>query len=93
MSKIKDILDKMKTQGTPYYDLNLLIAKRIWLIVATLFYLSYLFTVGGFYFGPFSIDMMSKITFHLYSVFVIATAWMIYSIGEYMVAVYAPTKK
>ena len=45
MSEIKAIIEKMKTNGTEYHDLRLLIAKRVWLIVATLYYLSYLFTV------------------------------------------------
>lgn len=50
MSKIKDIIEKMKTSGHEYHDLHLLIAKRVWLIIASLYYLSYLFTVGGYYF-------------------------------------------
>ena len=45
MPKIKDIIENMKLNGTEYHDLNLLVSKRVWLIVATLYYLSYLFTV------------------------------------------------
>lgn len=93
MPKIKDIIENMKLNGTEYHDLNLLVSKRVWLIVATLYYLSYLFTVWGFYFGPISLEYLSMITFHLYSVLVIATAWFFYSLSEYAVMVYFPQKK
>jgi hypothetical protein len=90
MSKIKDILEKMKSTPREYHDLSLLIAKRIWLLIASLYYLSLLFTVGGFYYGPFSLDVLSLITYHLYSVLVIATVWFGYSLCEYAVAIYVP---
>lgn len=93
MSKIKDILEKMRTTGNDYHILRLLIAKRVWLIIVSLYYLSYLFTVGGYYFSFLSIEDLSMITFHLYSVLVIATMWFFYSLCEYGVAIYAPTKK
>lgn len=93
MAKIKDIVVKMKTNGTEYQELSFLVSKRVWLAIATLYYVSYLFTVGGFYFGPVSLDYFSMITFHLYSVLVIATAWFFYSICEYSIAMYVPGKK
>ena len=93
MAKIKDIVVKMKTNGTEYQELSFLISKRVWLAIATLYYVSYLCTVGGFYFGPVSLDYFSMITFHLYSVLVIATAWFFYSLCEYGIAMYVPGKK
>ena len=93
MLKIKDIIENMKLNGTAYHDLNLLISKRVWLTIATLYYFSYLFTVWGFYFGPISLEYIAMITFHLYSVLVIATAWFFYSLCEYGIVVYLPQKK
>lgn len=93
MLKIKDILENMKLNGTAYHDLNLLISKRVWLTIATLYYFSYLFTVWGFYFGPVSLEYLAMVTFHLYSVLVIATAWFFYSLCEYGIVVYFPQKK
>ena len=93
MSKIKDIIEKMQSSGTGYNDLGLLIAKRVWLIVASLYYLAFLFTVGGFYFGPITLDQLSMVTFHLYSILVIASAWFFYSLCEYGVAVYLPSRR
>ena len=93
MSKIKDIIEKMQVSGHEYNNLSLLVAKRVWLIVASLYYLSFLFTVGGFYFGPFTLGQLSLLTFHLYSILVVASAWFFYSLCEYMVIVYLPTKR
>ncbi len=93
MSKIKDIIEKMQVSGTTYNDLSLLVAKRVWLIVASLYYLAFLFTVGGFYFGPITLDQLSMVTFHLYSILVIASAWFFYSLCEYSIAVYLPTRR
>jgi hypothetical protein len=92
MSKIKDILEKMKSTPREYHDLSLLISQRVWLIVASLYYLSLLFTVGGFYYGPITLDYLSMGTFHLYSILIVATAWLIYSLGEYAVMIYMPSK-
>lgn len=92
MSKIKDIIEKMKANGTEYLDLRLLVAKRVWLIVASLYYLSFLFTVGGYYFGPISIEQLSMLTFNLFSVLVIATVWFFYSLCEYAINVYFPNR-
>ena len=93
MSKIKELIEKIKKNGTEYNDLSLLISKRVWLIVASLYYLSFLFTVGGFYFGPFTLDYLSMITFHLYSILVIATAWFSKAPCEYGVNIYMPERK
>lgn len=94
MSKIKDLLEKFKTQWAPYHDLRLIVAKRVWLLFALLYYLVYLFTVGGFYIGDIiSLENLSTLHFHLYSVLVIATGWMIFSLGEYIIALYAPSRK
>ena len=93
MSKIKDIIEKMQATGNEYNDLHLLIAKRVWLIVASLYYLSYLFTVGGYYFGPITLDHLSMITFHLFSVLIIATTWFFYTVCEYGIIVYIPRRK
>lgn len=82
--------------------LTLLVAKRVWLIIASLYYFSFLFTVGGYYFnvsipglyqGTVTIEDLSMITFHLYSLLVISTAWVFYSICEYIIEVYIPKYK
>lgn len=93
MSKIKDILEKMRSTPREYHDLSLLIAKRVWLLVASLYYLSLLFTVGGFYYGPITLDHLSMSTFHLYSILVVATAWFGYSLCEYAVVIYTPSRR
>jgi hypothetical protein len=97
MSKIKEIIEKMGMRGISYPDAQLLVAKRVWLIIVSLYYLSVLFTVGGFYFTisipgiephTVSIAELSLIQFHFYSVLIIATAWFIYALVEYGVKVY-----
>lgn len=93
MSKIKDILEKIRANGNEYHELHLLITKRVWLIIVTLYYTSYLFTVGGYYFSFMTIDNLAMITFHLFSVLVIATAWFFYSLCEYAVNIYMPNRK
>lgn len=93
MPKIKDIVDKMKLNGNEYHDLSLLVSKRVWLVIAVIYYLSYLFTVGGFYFGPISLEYLAMATFHLYSILVIATAWFFYSLCEYAIAIYLPNRR
>jgi hypothetical protein len=74
MSKIKDILEKMKASPKDYHDLSLLTAKRVWLMIVSLYYVALLFTVGGYYYGPLSLEILSQITYHLYSILIIATA-------------------
>ena len=93
MSKIKELIEKIKNNGTEYNDLSFLISKRVWLVVASLYYLAFLFTVGGFYFGPITLDYLAMITFHLYSILVVATAWFIYSLCEYGINIYVPERK
>ena len=97
MSKIKDIIEKMGMRGISYPDAQLLVAKRVWLIIVSLYYLSVLFTVGGFYFTisipgftahTVSIAELSLIQFHLYSVLIVATAWFTYALVEYGLKVY-----
>jgi hypothetical protein len=47
----------------------------------------------GFYFGPLTLDYLAMITFHLYSILVVATAWFIYSLCEYGINIYVPERK
>jgi hypothetical protein len=93
MSKIKNIIEKMQASGTQYSELSLLVAKRVWLIIASLYYLAFLFTVGGFYFGPVTLDQLSMATFHLYSILVVISAWFFYSLCEYGITIYLPTRR
>jgi hypothetical protein len=102
MSKIKDIIEKMGMRGISYPDAQLLISKRVWLIIVSLYYLSVLFTVGGFYFTisipgiephTVSIAELSLVQFHLYSVLIVATAWFVYALVEYAVHVYWGTQR
>lgn len=93
MSKIKEIQSRLTQNSWEYARIRFLIAKQIFVFTVALYFLCYLFTVGGFYFGPFSIDTLAKITYHLYSLLIISTAIFGYSIVEYAASLHFPDKK
>lgn len=90
MPKIKEIHDRIKKNPSEYTDIRFLVAQRIFITVAALYFLSFLFTVGGYYFPWFKLEALSMMTFHLYSFLVIATVWFGFSIAEYFTTIYYP---
>lgn len=93
MSKIKEIQSRLTQNSWEYSRIRFLIAKQIFVFVVTFYFLAYLFTVGGFYFGPISLDTLAKITYHSYSLLIIATAFFGFSIAEYAVSLHFGDKK
>lgn len=93
MIKIKDIYERLRKDPKEYNELRFLVARRVFIIVVTAYFISLLFTIGGFYIGDIiTIPVLSTITYHLYSLLVIAMVWFGFSIAEYLAAVYLPTK-
>ena len=90
MPKIKDIHERIHKNPSEYTNMRYLVAQRVFITVATLYFLSFLFTVGGYYFPWLSIETLSMITFHVYSFLIIAFVWFGFSIAEYFIALYAP---
>jgi hypothetical protein len=92
MVKIKDIRERLIKNPGEYIEMKLTVAKRTLALFLFLYYLSLLFTIGGFSFLFVSLDILSSLTFHLYSVLVIVMAWFIFSLVEYGQNIYAPEK-
>lgn len=90
MPKIKEIHDRLIKNPSEYTNIRFLVAKRVFITIATLYFLSFLFTVWGYYFWFITIDTLSLITYHLYSLLIIGFVWFWFSIAEYVVALYAP---
>lgn len=66
MSKIKEIHTILTKNPSTYSHLRLLVTKQIFAISFSLYFLAYLFTIGGFYFGPFTLSNLATIQYHLY---------------------------
>lgn len=94
MAKIKDIYERLHKDTKEYTELRFLIARRIFIIVTTAYFISLLFTIGGFYIKDLiTVPVWSTITYHLYSLLMIAFVWFGFSIGEYFSAIYLPDKR
>jgi hypothetical protein len=92
MSKIKEIRDRFAKDPKEYSILKFLIARRMFTFVVALYFMTVLFTIGGFYLPGLSIVTLSAAAYHLYSLVVIATIWFGFSWAEYIVAIYIPTQ-
>lgn len=93
MIKIKDIYERLQKNPKEYTELRFLVARRVFIVITTVYFTSLLFTIGGFYIGNIiTIPVLSTINFHLYSILVIAVVWFAFSIAEYFTAIYFPTK-
>ncbi len=90
MEKIKDIYERLHKNPSEYTDMRFLVARRVFITIVTLYFTSLLFTIGGYYFLWFDLKILSMITFHLYSLLVIATVWFGFSISEFFIAIYYP---
>jgi hypothetical protein len=93
MSKIKEIHDRLLKDPKEYSEIRLLVAKRSLAFFLALYYTVYLFTIGGFEFGPLHLSTLSQITYHTYTILVIMLAWFIYEFSVYTVHVYFDDKR
>jgi hypothetical protein len=93
MPKIKDIHDRLLKNPVEYTEIRLTVAKRVLGFFMAFYYLSFLFTMGGFSFGPFSLTVLSQITFHAYTILVIIIAWFFYEFIVYVVHLYFPERQ
>jgi hypothetical protein len=89
MSKIKEIRDRLLKNPAEYTEIRLMIAKRTLAFFIALYFTSFLFTIGGFSFGPISLPLISAITYHAYTILVIMLGWFFYEFSVYSVHVYA----
>jgi hypothetical protein len=58
MPKIKEISDRLHKTPTEYSEIRFLIAKRTLAFFLMLYFMSFLFTIGGFRLGPLSLETM-----------------------------------
>lgn len=93
MEKIKEILTRLRHNEQEYNTIRFSVAKRLFTLIASLYLLARLFTVGGFYFGGLTLTDLSLLTYHLYSLLVIATMFFGYAIIEYFAITSFPHKK
>ena len=90
MQKIKEIYDRIHKNPSEYTNMRFLTAQRVFITIVAMYFISFLFTIGGYYFPWLDIKTLSMITFHLYSFLVIATVWFGFSIAEYFTVIYFP---
>lgn len=93
MSKIKDIQARLLKDPREYSGFTFLVAQRAFLLVVTLYFMSLLGTVGGFYTSFLSLKTLSAISFHAYSLTILTAIWFSFAWSEYMVYIYAPNKR
>lgn len=91
--KIKDITERLHKDASEYNGISFLVARRVFILIVALYFTSFLFTIGGFYLPFLSLESISMIHFHLFSLLVIAVVWFGYSFAEYMSYIYAPEKR
>lgn len=93
MSKIKDINERLKKNPSEFSEIRLLVAKRTLAFFMAFYFVSLLFAIGGFSFGPFFISTLAQITFHAYSLLVIVIGWFLYEVAVYADQIYFNGKK
>ncbi len=93
MPKIKDIQDRLHKDAGQYNLLSFLVARRIFLGATALYFTLFLFTIGGFYFWFFTINVLKTLTFHMLSVLIVVFVWFTFAFAEYFVDAYFPGKK
>lgn len=89
MSKIKQISERFLKNPNEYTEIRLLIAKRTLGFFMAFYFLSFLFTIGGFSFLFISLPTLAEITFHAYTILVIMLGWFFYEFTAYSVHIYA----
>jgi len=93
MPKIKDIHNRLLKDPKEYSAIVLLVAERIFLTTTTLYFLSMLGTIGGFYLSWLSQETLSMLTYNLYSLLIVSVIFFGFSWTEHMVFIYAPEKR
>jgi hypothetical protein len=93
MPKIKDISDRLVKDPGEYSALSFLVAERTFLIVTSLYFFTLLATVGGFYLPWISTETISMMSYHLYSLMLIAMVWFAFAWTEHVVYIHAPGKR
>jgi hypothetical protein len=93
MPKIKDISDRLNKDSGEYSALSFLIAERAFLLVTTLYFLTLLATVGGFYLSWLSTTVISMISYHLYSLMIVTMVWFAFAWSEHVVYIHAPHQR
>lgn len=93
MPKIKEIHDRLIKNPAEYSGFSFLIAMRIFLLVAALYFFTRLMTVGGFYLPFLSLSGVSMLSYHLYSLLIIAMIWFGFAWTEYIGYIYFPSKR
>jgi len=93
MMKIKDIHERIHKNPDELAYIELGVAKRIFALTASLYFTFFLATIGWFYLSWLSREMMSQITFHMYSIFVIVSLWFWFSLCQYYMTLYSLQKK
>jgi hypothetical protein len=89
MPKIKEIRDRLLKNPVEYTEIRLLVAKRTLAFFIAFYFSAFLFTIGGFSFGPISLPILASITYHAYTILIIMLAWFFYEFSVYGVHVYA----
>lgn len=93
MPKIKDIIERLMKNPAEYTEIRLLVAKRTLAFFLAFYFVSLLFTIGGFTFFGLPLSFLAAITFHAYSILVIVLAWFFYEVTVYASEVYLNSKK
>lgn len=84
MSKIKEIHERLVKNPEEYASIRFSVARQIFSINVALYFLVYLFTVGGFYFWPITLDHLAVFRYHLYTLLIISVVFFGYSLVEYL---------
>lgn len=74
----------MKQNPKEVIEMRFQFARYVFWIVVFLYFFVYLMNVGGFYTSFLSLDTLAILTYHLYSLLVIATFYFAYASIEYI---------
>ncbi len=93
MPKIKEIGDRLIKNPWEYNEIRFLVAKRTLAFFIMLYFMSFLFTIGGFRIGPVSLEMLGGFVFHVYSILILVIGWFLYELSHYASYVYVGWQK
>lgn len=92
MSKIKEIQERFAKSTQEYNEIRFLVAKRTLAFFLMFYYITFLFTIGGFSFGPFSLDVLGALTYHIYTILIIVIGWFLFELAGYVSQAYGISK-
>ena len=92
MPKIKEIQERLIKNADEYREIRLLTAKRTLSFFIMIYFMSFLFTIGGFSIGPLSLGVLAAITYHSFSILIIVIGWFLYEFSLYSAYIYTPGK-